>query len=407
MVKGQESITLKRVFVVVGEPSGDRLAAELMAGLITYYPNLEFHGVGGPLMLENGLKPLFSYEELTVMGLVEVLAHYPRLQRLKNGVLNAVIRGHYDLVITVDNQDFSIRIARGLKSRGYTQPLIHYVLPTVWAWRPKRILNIRKCYDHVLNLFPFENEVLRQNQVSSTFVGHPITRVTPPSHEEVNAACSVLRLDPNKDILLVLPGSRRTEIRRSIPVFSEVLRNLLRDYPALQPVLVVALNIADDVIDPRNGWPEQVKLFDPRTVSTAAVEGCKQALFMRSKLAMAASGSVSLELAASNTPMVIGYDLNNWLSRAIIKKMLLIKTVTLINLITGTKVVPECLGKDFNVSNVDREVRCLLSNPEAVHKQLDAFKVVMDKLSASSSKGENPPARAVRDFYGQNGSRDR
>lgn len=399
MVKSKtRSQNLKRVFILAGEPSGDRLAADLMAGLKLYFPTIEIHGVGGPLMVKEGLKVVYPYDELAIMGLFEVLKHYRHLVRLKNSIAHTIIRENYDLVITVDSQDFSIRLAKELKVHKFSQPIIHYVLPTVWAWRANRITKVKQFYDHILYLFPFEKEILDQNAISGSFVGHPITRLCQITPKDYNTVIKSMGIDLDQDILLILPGSRKSEFKRSVPVFSATVNKVLNAHPRFQPVVVLAPNIVEYSNQFTEQWSSSIKFFDPRLISSRQFDQYKMALFCTSKIALAMSGSVSLELAASQTPMVIGYDFDNWFTRQIIKRMLLINTVTLVNLVSHSHSVPECLGTDFNSTQLSEELKKLIESQTCYQKQLDSFKIVMEKLAFPMGNINYPAAEAIYQY---------
>jgi len=378
-----------KIFVTAGEPSGDRLGAALLAGLKTLVPDAQFRGVAGPLMQSEGMESLFPIEDLSVMGIAEVLPKYRHLMRRINETAQAAIDWQPDVMITIDSPDFSLRVAKRVRAAS-SMRTVHYVAPTVWAWRPERAEKMAAHIDHVLALFPFEPPFMEAAGMDCDFVGHPIVTEPVPTADEVAAFKAAHQGDAN-GLLTVLPGSRKGEVERLIPVFSQVLKDArLRD---MQIVLPTLPNLADTVRKMARDLPGKP------IVLTGEGQGADQAAHARrvalaaSDLALAASGTVSLELAAARTPMVIAYDMN-WISRAIIKRKLLIDTVTLVNLVSETRAVPEFIFEDCQPQAIADALMALRTDPSA---QTTAMEVTMQRLG----EGGDPPglraARAVLD----------
>ena len=324
-------------------------------------------------MAGKGLVSSFPFEELSVMGIVEVLSNLPDLLRRKNQLIENILSKDYDAVVTIDSPDFTLRVAKGIKKGGFKKPIIHYVAPTVWAWRKGRVKKIKASIDHLLTLFPFENEVLEQAGISCSFVGHPIASIRPSDTQEIDQVITQLGLETDKPIILILPGSRKSEITKMGPVFArtgQLFSNSFLDY---QLVVVPSPGFGDLLKDTNSFfWPEGTKFFEVRGFDSKQYDRLKWALFSLADLAMASSGTVSLELAATSTPMVIGYDLN-WISRQIIGSMLLVDTVTLVNLITSTRTVPELLGKNLTPENMFGALKEIASDSSERKAQLDIF----------------------------------
>ena len=398
MVKKHKSKYPRKIFLIAGEPSGDSLGGNLMEGLLRIYPDVEFIGVGGPSMIEKGLVSIFPYDELSVMGITEVLSNLPRLINRKNQLVASILSDSFDAVVTIDSPDFNLRVAKGIKRGGYRNPIIHYVSPTVWAWRKGRVKKIRESVDHVLTLFPFENEILEKSGISSTFVGHPIANITPPDKQEIAQVSSHLGLEPDKPTLLILPGSRKSEITKMGPVFAKAAGLFQTEFSDYQIVVVPTPRFTDLLKDTNKfGWPEGVRYFESSNWDSKQRERMKLSLFSVSNLALASSGTVSLELAATSTPMVIGYDLS-WLSRQIIGSMLLVDTVTLVNLITSTRAVPELLGKKMTPENLFVELKKIASVPPEQNAQVDILNQTKISLGKNSQNLNRLPAEAVVNY---------
>lgn len=382
-----------KVFVVAGEPSGDKLGQAVMSALRARQPDIVFAGIGGPLMQGEGLESLFPMEELSVMGLVEILPKYRHLKRRIRQTAEAATAFDPDLVLTIDSPDFCLRVARLIREgRSGPRPrLVHYVAPSVWAWRPGRAERMARCVDHVLALLPFEPPMMRVAGVSCDFVGHPVVAEPVATAEEARAFRATYGLG-DAPVILVLPGSRRGEVTRLAPIFGETLARVLGARPGARIVIPAAEPVLAIVEDMVRDWPGKPLILAPATDSVTLAT--KRAAFAAADVALAASGTVSLELAAAGTPMVIGYDMN-WLSRQIISHMLMIDTVTLVNLVSDTRLVPEFLGKACRPEPMAEAMIALLDDPGA---QTAALELTMDRLG----RGGMPPGeRAAVSILGQ------
>lgn len=377
-----------KLYLVAGEPSGDRLGAALMAGLRQLAPGVEFQGVGGPLMQDQGLHSLFPMEDLTVMGLAEVLPRYPLLRRRLAQTAADVALTRPAALITIDSPDFCLRVAARARAARPGLPTIHYVAPSVWAWRPGRARKMARVIDHVLALLPFEPRDMREAGMTCDFVGHPVVAEPRATPAEAAAYRAALGLGPGDPLILALPGSRRSEVARIAPVIGRVLRLLLPERPGLRVVLPTLRGVAGQVRAAAAAWPVTPVIVEDATA--------KRAAFAAADAALAASGTVSLELAANGVPMVIAYDMN-WLTMAIMRRMARIDTVTLVNLVSDTRAVPEFLGDRCRPELIAPALHALLTPGPARAAQEAAMAVTMARLG----QGDEPPGlRAARSVLG-------
>ena len=382
-----------RLFLVAGEPSGDRLGAALMVGLKALAgADIAFHGIGGPLMQAEGLEPLFEMEELSVIGLTDILANYRRLSRRVTETADAVAALTPDALITIDIPEFSLRVAAQVKARAPKLRTIHYVAPTVWAWRPNRARKMARSVDHVLALLPFEPPYMQAEGMGCDFVGHPVVTEPQASEAEIAAFRARHDLPEGATTLLALPGSRRSEITRLAPILGQALRPVLARHPGARVVLPAAPAVAGMIGAAVADWPGPPVILDPRGQAPAAFAADKRASFAIADVALAASGTVSLELAASKTPMVIAYDMS-LVSRWLVQMLLRIDTVTLVNLVADSRTIPEFIGKACRPAPVAAALNALLDDAGARARQLDAMALAMDRLGA---RGEPPGLRAAR-----------
>ena len=393
-------MTGPRLFLIAGEPSGDQLGAALIAGLRQLAADVRLDGVGGPAMAAQGFASRFPMEELSVMGVTEILPRLPTLLRRIRETAAAIVEARPDAVIGIDSPDFCLRVDARARAALPGLRVMHYVAPSVWAWRPGRAAKMARVVDHVLALLPFEPSYMEAAGMTCDFVGHPAAAVPQATPAEVAAVRAGLGLAPDQRLLVVLPGSRRGEAARLAPIFAETLRRLRAADPSLAAVvptvgptteLVAALMPPDAA-----GWP---RLLDPRGLPAAEADARKRAAFAAADAALAASGTVSLELAAAGTPMVIGYRVS-WLTGEVARRLLRIDTATLVNLVTETRVVPERFQRDCTPDRLAPDVARLLNDPAAAAAQRAAADAAMVLLGRG---GEPPGLRAARSVLGRLG----
>ena len=377
-----------RVFLIAGEASGDKLGAALMAGLKELAGPVEFTGVGGALMLAEGMVSMFPMQELSVMGIAEVLPKYRHLKRRISEVAAEVIRQKPDVLITIDSPDFCLRVTRMVKAVSNIRT-VHYVAPSVWAWRSGRAAKMAKSIDQVLALLPFEPPYMEAVGMRCDFVGHPVVAEPDVTVEEIEDFRAEQGIG-TAPLVLVLPGSRRIEVQRLAPIFGTALQPLLTAHSDARVAVPAAPNVVDLVRDAVEDWPGNPVVLDPEGVTNS--EYRKRTAFAAADLALAASGTVSLELAAAGTPMMVAYDMN-WLSWQIMSRMAKIDTVTLVNLVTGDNVVPEFLGPKCESEAIGAGLVHLLDDVPAREAQIAAMDKTMDALGRG---GDAPGLRAAR-----------
>lgn len=375
-----------KVFIIAGEPSGDILGASLMQGLRQITPEVSFDGIGGPQMEGCGLRSLFAMQELSLMGIAEILPKYFHLKRRIRETAEAVIAARPDVLITIDSPDFCLRVARLVKA-GAPIRTVHYVAPTVWAWRAGRAEKMAQVIDHVLALFPFEPPLMQAAGMACDFVGHPVA-AEPPVSDAVRSAFEGALGPINGQVLTILPGSRRSELQRLGPIFEAAFDQVSdRFETVIIPTLPHLVPEVDRMLPLRSARSRVVVDGTGETAQNAA--RLRLVAMARADVALAASGTVSLELAAAGTPMVIAYDMN-WFSRQIIARMLLTDTVTLVNLVSDTRSVPECLGANCTPDNIAKALGAVASDPAAQHA---ALSTTMDRLGRG---GDAPGLRAAQ-----------
>ncbi len=324
-----------RLFLVAGEPSGDALGAALIRALREETAGAaRFAGVGGPLMAAEGLESLFPQDDLAVMGLVEVLPRLPTILRRMRETVDAAAAWRPDALVTIDSPSFGLRVARRLKARAPATRAIHYVAPSVWAWRPGRARRMAAYVDRVLALLPFEPPFFEAVGLPCDFVGHPA--MAAPQADAAAAAALRARLDiaPEAPVLLALPGSRMGELRRHMALFGETIRLLKADRPDLRVILPTVPGVADAAAGMSADWAVAPDLLDPRDAAPEIAAARKRAAFAAATAALCASGTVALELAAADLPMVSVYRANP-LTAWIVRRLVSVGSANLVNLVAG------------------------------------------------------------------------
>ena len=369
------------IYMVVGEHSGDVLGARLMIALKTIRPDLHFAGVGGPRMVAGGFDPLFPMHDLAVMGLMEIL---PRLRLLRRRLKEAeadITRLRPDLVVTIDSPGFALHLLRAITPLGL--PRIHYVAPQVWAWREGRVKSFPGLWERLLCLLPFEPAFFERHGVPALFVGHPVLESGAETGDAARFRTSH-GLAPDAPVVVLMPGSRRTEVARLMPVFGRAMTLLAARVPGLVPVVPVAQTVAPKVTAAAASWPVR-----PIVVTEIAD---KHDAFAAAAAALTKSGTSTLELALAGVPMAVTYRVNP-ITAAIARRLIRVKHVAMVNLLAGHRVVPEMLQQDCTPEHLSQVVYDLLSDGTSAALQQAAFKGVMETLH---TPGETPSQAAAR-----------
>ena len=374
----------RKIFLIATEESGDRLGASLMKVLRQRLGGaVQFEGVGGQSMAREGLVSLFPIEELSIIGLAAVVKQLPKILRLIRETTRAVTQASPDILVIIDSPDFTHRVARRVRAHDPSIPIVDYVSPSVWAWRPGRARAMCRYVDHVLALLPFEpDEYRRLHGPPCSYVGHPLT-----------GQIAMLRPDPGEQkrrdeappVLLVLPGSRRSEIRHHMAVFGETLARLRDEGAVFELILPTMPHLLEAVSEGLKDWK-----VTPRVV---VGEQEKRAAFRIARAALAKSGTVTLELALAGVPMVTAYRagaVEAWILRRAIK----VNSVILANLVVGENVVPEFLQQDCTSKKLLPALRDILDDTPLRRRQVAAFQ----GLDAVMSTGDQPPSARAADI---------
>ena len=333
------------LWVIAGEPSGDVLGARILTALREQYPKVRICGIGGPLMEKAGqFNSLFAYSELSHMGIISVIKALPHLIKRYRQTVRRIQEDRPDALLTIDCPDFALRVSKAV--RGYTQ-CVHCVAPSVWAWRKKRAQRLAEKTDYLLYLFRFEEEYFRH--MKAMWVGHPLADEASEQTDPQVLERLYPTLNLQDPLLCVLPGSRSHEIASCWPVFQQTVEILRQRIPALQ-IAVVTL-------------PEHAHLFQKLGLTVITEPEAKRAVFSHATAALACSGTVTLELALTRTPMVIGYVVNPVVAW-FLKRMITTPYVGLVNILAQSRIAAECLQHAFNPTTLSEELYTLLTRKD-------------------------------------------
>lgn len=373
-----------KIYLIAGEPSGDLLGSRLMRAIIAKAPETEFFGIGGETMEREGLNSLFNISELAVMGILEVVPSIPRiLKRIKQTVAH-IEQVKPDIVVTIDSWSFSARIHQALRKKNLHIPQVHYVAPQVWAWKKKRARTMHKYIDELLTLFPYEPKYFTPYNLKTDFVGHPVIEST-VIYGNKRDFRERFNIPAEKHIMAILPGSRKNEVARLLPVFLDMAEEFYQTHPDYVFVIPTVQTVEEKV--------KQSVASSKLPLIVLNTEEDRHDAFKASEIAVAASGTVALELAMIDIPHIIAYrvaPLTAFLARHLLK----IEFVNLSNILLGRAIVPELLQENCTKEKILYYVNQLLSKEDLYQKQMDGFQKVKQILGV----GEQTPSANAADI---------
>ncbi len=375
------------IYLVAGEHSGDVLGSRLMAALRQADPATTFAGIAGPRMQEEGMESLFPMSDLNVMGLVEILPRFHILRRRMLSVVADITARRPAAIVTVDSPGFGLHILRRTAPLGI--PRVQYVAPQVWAWREHRVKTFPGLWDELLCLLPFEEAYFARHGLKARFVGHPVLQ---SGADTGNAARFRARhhLLPHAPILVLMPGSRRSEVPRLLPVFGRTLALLQAEHPDIIPVIPAAHAVEPAIRAATATWPIQPII----TTETAD----KHDAYAAAAAALTKSGTSTLELALAGVPMAVTYRVNPF-SAALARRMIRVPHVAMVNLLAGRQIVPELLQEDCDPAKLTTTVLDLLRNPAAAQAQRNATRAAVETLRPPGGDPSTAAASAIRSRF--------
>lgn len=373
---------MKKIYLIAGEPSGDLLGSRLMKALKkATNGEVEFYGLGGDTMEREGLKPLFDISDLAIMGIMEIIPSIPKILRHIKTTINDIMRVQPDVVITIDSWSFSARIHQALRKKKTGIPQIHYVAPQVWAWKKKRAKTMYKYIDHLLTLFPYEPKYFTPYKLPTDFIGHPVIE-SEAVHGDAKAFHKKFNVSFGKRIVAILPGSRHTEVSRLLPVFLEAADKIYAENPDVCFVIPTVQTVSGAV----KLMAEKSKL----PIIITETESDRYNAFKASTAAIAASGTVALELAILDVPHIVAYKVSAF-SAFLLRRFLKIQFVNLSNILLGREIVPELLQERCVSGNIKTYIDQILRQGDLLERQNEGFKKVREVLGF----GEQAPSETA------------
>ena len=367
---------MKKIFIVTGEPSGDKLAATVISKLIMINPDIKFSSVGGAHLNSLGIESIFDLKEITYLGFTSVLFNIFKIRNRINKTVDEIIKFNPDILFSVDSPDFTLRVAKRVKKINSNIKTIHYVAPQVWIWRESRVKKFKEFIDHVLLLFNFEKKYFDKEDIPNTFVGHPLLEQNKRSKIDLSSL-----INKDKKIISIFAGSRNSETNVLLPIlcdFIKLMNKKFNDYSFV-------FHATDENRELIVNFIKNNNLTNSQVISD---ENIKSQILSSSVFAVAKSGTVSLEICNANIPSIIIYKINMinyWIMKFLVK----VKFVNLINIINNKEVIPELLQGECNAIEIYNSVVYLLNNPEVMQKQIETFKkTIIDIRSKTSSSSE-------------------
>ena len=365
----------KKIFILTGEPSGDKLASTVVSKLKTQNPDIEYLSVGGSHLKKLGIDSIFNLNEITYLGFTSILLNIFKIRNKINKTVNEIIKFNPDILFSVDSPDFTMRVAERVKKINTNIKTVHYVAPQVWIWRKNRVKKIKKFIDHILLLFDFEKKYFDKENIKNTFVGHPLIE---NNKEKKKIIENIIPKD--KKIISIFAGSRKSEI--------DALLNILIDFIKLMNKRHNDFYFYFHATDEnKNLILSEIKKFNIENIDVVSDESIKSKILSNSTFAISKSGTVSLQISNANIPSIIIYKLS-FINFMIFKMLVNVKFANIINIINNREVIPELLQNECNADEIYRSVIYLLKNPELIKKQLSDCSKTLEGIRSKTSSSE-------------------
>ena len=363
---------MKKIFILTGEPSGDKLASTVISKLKSKQPEIEYLAVGGTHLKNLGIRSIFDLKEITYLGFTSVLLNIFKIKAKINKTVDEIIKFNPNILFSVDSPDFTLRVAERVKKINKNIKIIHYVAPQVWVWRRNRVKKMKNFVDHILLLFNFEKKYFDEENINNTFVGHPLIETN------VNTKTIVENILPkNKNIISLFPGSRKSETSVLLPILINFIKLMNKRHNNYFFYLHATDENKSFILD-------KIKQSNINNTDVASDENIKFKILSNSVFAVSKSGTVSLQICNSNIPSVIIYKLS-FINFMIFKMLVNIKYANIINIINNKEVIPELLQKECNADEIYKSVIYFLKNPDLIKKQLNICSKTLDGIRSKTS----------------------
>ena len=366
---------MKKIFILTGEPSGDKLASKVISKLQKNNPNIEYSCVGGTHLNSLGIKSIFDLKEITYLGFTSVLLNIFKIKNKINKTVEEIIRFNPDVLFSVDSPDFTLRVAEKVKKLNNKIQTVHYVAPQVWVWREGRVKKFKKFLDHILLLFDFEKKYFDKESIPNTFVGHPLLEQESKNKIDLSSIIS-----NEKKIISLFPGSRSSEVDLLLPILIDFINMMNKKFNNFTFVLHVTDENKNSIID-------KVKNINLENIEVISDENIKKQILNKSIFAVSKSGTISLEICNAKVPSIIIYKMN-FLNFLIVKLLVKIKFANIINIINNKEIIPELIQNECNAKEIYNSVIYFLKNPDLMKKQIRDCEETLTKIRSKSSSSD-------------------
>ena len=363
---------MKKIFILTGEPSGDRLASKVISKLKNSKPDIDYLSVGGEHLKALGIKSLYDLKEITYLGFTRVLLNIFKIKKKINQTVDKIIEFDPDILFSVDSPDFTLRVAERVKKLRSEIKTIHYVAPQVWVWREHRVKKLKKFLDHILLLFPFEKKYFEKENINCTFVGHPLLEDNEKNRIDISNI-----IGEDKKIISIFSGSRSSEINVLMPILLKFIKMMKEKYNDIHFIF-------HTTNEHRATLKNQVSHEDLENCDVISDEKIKSYILKKSFFAVAKSGTISLEICNANVPSIIIYKIN-FINFFIVKMLVKVKFANIINIAAGKEIIPELLQEKCNAKNIFNKVDEFLTNPDLSTNQINKFKEIIKDFKTNKS----------------------
>jgi len=363
---------MKKIFILTGEPSGDKLASTVISKLKIKNPDIEYLSVGGTHIKKLGIQSIFDLKDITYLGFTSVLLNFFKIKNKINKTVNEIVKFNPDILFSVDSPDFTLRVAEKVKKVNNKIETIHYVAPQVWVWRKNRVKKIKKFIDHMLLLFNFEKKYFDEENIKNTFVGHPLIEKKDNAKTTLNNLIST-----DKNIISLFAGSRKSEVNVLLPILLKFVKLMNKKNLDYLFVFHATDENKEFIID-------MVKNTNLNNIDVISDENIKDQVLFNSIFAVSKSGTISLQISSANIPSIIIYKLS-FINFMIFKLLVNVKFANIINIINDKEIIPELLQKECNAEEIYKTVTYFLKNPELIEKQLIDCKKTLEGIKSKSS----------------------
>ena len=364
---------MKKIFILTGEASGDKLASTVISKIKNNNSEIEYLSVGGSNLKNLGIKSIFDLKEITYIGFTSVLFNIFKIKNKINKTVEEIIKFNPDIIFSVDSPDFTLRVAEKVKKIKPNVKSIHYVAPQVWIWRESRVKKFKKFVDHFLLLFNFEKKYFDKENIANTFVGHPLL-------EKNNSKVDISNISKGKKIISIFPGSRSSETDVLLPILMDFVKLMNKKFKEY----IFVFHATDDN---KNLIKEKLKNSNLNNVEIISDKNIKSQVLLNSIFAVSKSGTVSLEICNAKVPSIIIYKIN-FINYLIMKSLVKVNFANIINIINNREIIPELLQNECNAKEIYKSVVYFLKNPDFAKKQVDVCMKTLDQIKSKSSSSD-------------------